>query len=406
MSFTPDGQGNIDTTIDIPDDLLVAGIHEIEFETSNGEKLLAYYANKPNLSLEEKRQIASTAGTDEFVSVAQTVSLDTARDITGVRLDINTNGDTGDFIVQLRGVENGEPNQTVYSEARKTAASINPYGTFDEFVFDPVVPALPNKEYAICLLTPNINSTVAVATLGGTDVDTGNIIASQPATGVLYTSSNGKAYTVEQNKDLKYQLLVANYTSTTKVVDLGTKNVSNVTDLMLLSDVELPDKDTSITYQITTPNEVVTVDRDKPILLNGSESGDFTVQATLTGTSTKSPVLFPNTLLALGTVETSNEYNSRKFKVPDSYTAKLVIEVFTVNSGASVQPRIEDTSEANYENMSLASAETLEDGWVKQTWEYVGATEVGTSNLASIQLALTGTVNSRVYVRDLRAWAE
>lgn len=72
-----------------------------------------------------------------------------------------------------------------------------------------------SKEYAFVIM-PEANSPdfrVWCAELGGTDVASGELIASQPAVGVMFVSSNDRTYRPIMNEDVKFNLYRAKYDS-------------------------------------------------------------------------------------------------------------------------------------------------------------------------------------------------
>ena len=137
-------------------------------------------------------------------------------------------------IVELREVDNLTGNITrrtlPYAKVELAAADINV--SDDASAPTPVYFPAPvyladETEYAI-LVGPagsNPNVTVWTAVLGETDIATGNRISSQPATGFLFSSANGRTFTPVQDEDLKFTAYYAQF-DTSSVGTLVVKNPS------------------------------------------------------------------------------------------------------------------------------------------------------------------------------------
>ena len=69
------------------------------------------------------------------------------------------------------------------------------------------------EQYAIVLkpIANNPNYAIWTARIGDEDINTGEKISAQPASGVFFASSNDKTWNAIQEEDLKYTLYVANF---------------------------------------------------------------------------------------------------------------------------------------------------------------------------------------------------
>jgi len=122
--------------------------------------------------------------------------------------------------VQIREMENGTISNKIvpYGSVNLGPDQINIDATGTNDVATPVIfPTsvyLDNEtEYAFVIM-PEANSPdfkVWCAELGGTDVKTGELIASQPAVGVMFVSSNDRTYRPIMNEDVKFNLYRAKY---------------------------------------------------------------------------------------------------------------------------------------------------------------------------------------------------
>jgi hypothetical protein len=403
MGLNVDINGNVTGTIELEDGDLLAGKHIIEIEGSSGTKAKGLYVNDPSASITDLRQTYISGSTDAFSPIAQTFSINEERDLIAVELDINASSGDDDVVVQIREVDNGFPSQEkILAEGRVSAASINPIGTFTRFNMNPPVPLLTDREYAIMVLTQNVDYTISISELGGIDIDTGNAIASQPNAGVLLTSSNGSTWTPEQGRDLKFKLIAAKYAVTEKTINLGNVAATDITDFMVMARTEISDKDSLVKFEITDPDSVsYVVDNNQVKSMTAKKTGNFNVKATLVGNSKKSPILYPNLELVLGEIKATGVYHSIGFKVPDSFDATVIIDAKTTGS-ANYQPAIEDTTVGNYVDLVLDSTQTLRDGYVRSTWKISSITEVDNLNISSVRItANSPTALSRIYMRNL-----
>lgn len=408
MAISVDANGNVTGSIELEDGDLLAGKHLIEIEGSSGTTVKGLYVNDPSASAIDVRQTYISGSTDAFAPIAQTFSVNEERDLVAVELDIDASSGTDDVVVQIREVDNGIPSQDkIVAEGRVAAANINAVGTFTRFDLNPVVALLNDREYAVMVLTNNTSYTISIAELGGIDLDTGNAIAKQPNAGVLLTSSNGSTWTPEQGRDLKFRLIAANYTATTKTIDLGNFAATDISDFMILARTEITDKDSQVEFIVTDPNNIeYTIDKDQRITMGSKKTGNFNVKAVLKGAPKKSPILYPNLELVCGEIRSTGEYNSIGFEVPDTFNATVIIDADTTGS-ANYVPYIEDTTAGNFTALTLDSTKVLKDGYVRSYWKASGITEVDNNNLSSVKIvANCPTVPSRIYMRNLIVYTD
>ena len=114
--------------------------------------------------------------------------------------------------VEIRNVIAGAPGQRVLPHSTKVLEPVDI--NVDEengsvpttFTFDSPVFVQEAQEYAVVLLTKSLAYRVWTAEMGAVDIETGAVIESQPALGVLYKSSNDSAWTPAQSEDLKFTL--------------------------------------------------------------------------------------------------------------------------------------------------------------------------------------------------------
>jgi hypothetical protein len=150
--------------------------------------------------------------------------------ITKLDLFFGKKSSTFPLTVQIREVENGFPTTTIVPYGSKTLqpSEINANNTSattaTSFTFDSPVFLTNNIDYAFTVI-PGGNSddfNLWVAKLGGTDIDTDELIDKQPASGMLFTSADNKTWSPIQSEDIKFKIHKANFTTST-----GTLYVEN-----------------------------------------------------------------------------------------------------------------------------------------------------------------------------------
>ena len=142
--------------------------------------------------------------------------------ITSVQLYFAYKDEASPVWVELRNVVAGAPGQRVLPHSRKVLEpSLVQTNSTDgttptKFLFDSPIYVQEGQEYAIVILTKSQNYRIWTAQMGEIDVYSGGVVASQPALGVLYKSSNGSSWTPTQNEDLKFTLNRAFFSTRTR----------------------------------------------------------------------------------------------------------------------------------------------------------------------------------------------
>lgn len=157
---------------------------------------------------------------------------DTVVMIPSVDLYFARKSDTNGCTVQIREVLNGYPSSTVlpYGSKHLSPSEITANNTSatekTTVSFDTPVILKTNTEYAL-VVKPDANDPdylVWISRTGETDVDTDFNIVQDTNAGVLFTSTNNKAWTPYQNENLKFTLYKANFTSSSGSVVLTNNN--------------------------------------------------------------------------------------------------------------------------------------------------------------------------------------
>jgi hypothetical protein len=114
--------------------------------------------------------------------------------------------------VEIRNTVAGTPGQQVLPHSRKVLEpnlvniDADKGITPTKFIFDSPVYVQEGQEYAIVILTKSLEYRLWTAQVGQTDSNTGGLVTSQPALGVMYKSSNDSSWTPTQAEDIKFTL--------------------------------------------------------------------------------------------------------------------------------------------------------------------------------------------------------
>ena len=125
--------------------------------------------------------------------------------------------------LSIRKVENDKPSANVIpnSIVVVNAADIvtsTTASTATSFTF-PVPVRLESGQYCFALSSDTKKHRVYVGELGGEDLTTNSIISKNPYSGVMFMSTNGVNWSIDQTRDIKFKLYRANVTSSSATVD-------------------------------------------------------------------------------------------------------------------------------------------------------------------------------------------
>jgi hypothetical protein len=125
--------------------------------------------------------------------------------------------------LSIRKVENDRPsanvitNSVVVVDASSIVTSANA-NIATSFTF-PVPVRLDSGQYCFALSSDTKKHRVYVGQIGGEDTATGSTISKNPYNGVMFMSTNGVNWSIDQTRDIKFKLYRANVTTSTATVD-------------------------------------------------------------------------------------------------------------------------------------------------------------------------------------------
>jgi hypothetical protein len=309
--------------------------------------------------------------------LAQTFQFDKNQFISSIGLYFCKNDGVSDVSVQIRGCDNGYPNQSCYAEAIIHAKDIktSTKGTVETKVtFDNPVFCEADTQYAICILSESTTTSMFYSELGGTDIRTNIQLLKNPYTaGMMFSSSNAIAWTAHQGNNLKFNIYGNTYSSDGCIYF---NEITNVTydRIMLMADVSTPDG-TSITWEYSTDDGKKWL----PItLFNDIELDDMIskvlLRATLKNATTVSPAILASSCYFIGFLNhDEGNYVSRNVVMDDTFThVKQSIAVLNPdNTHTSFGVYFAtDTDGSNWiAGQQSGNAKNLGGGWYRYTYE-------------------------------------
>ena len=302
--------------------------------------------------------------------------------------------------MQIRETAVGMPSQTVIAESYINPENININGTATRITWSPVF-CHAGQEYAIVLLTDDADTAVKVAELGKYDAVNRRWVTSQPyQVGVLLSSSNASTWTAHQNFDLTFRLLAAKFTEASHVIDLGKVTANNVSDLIVLTNVEKVAFDTNVEFILTgEEGEEIYLSDNLPLALRERMNGELTVKVALKGSREKSPVLYPGLQLVLGNILESGDYVTRSITAGSNTKITITYDALipgTAGVKAYVQKNVEVGEK--WQLVNLTTGKPIGENWVERTHVLTNFNASETR----VKLVLSGTVVYHPKVKNLR----
>jgi hypothetical protein len=168
-------------------------------------------------------------GSNDPISQTFTVNLGDQTEgvfITKMDLFFGRKSSTYPISLQIREVENGFPTPVILPFASKTlqvsevSANLTSANVATTFTFSSPVFLSNRKEYCFVVKPGGDNDEYALWTgeLGGTDVNTNELIHKQPSSGVMLTSANDRTWSAIQSEDIKFKMYRADFTTSVGLV--------------------------------------------------------------------------------------------------------------------------------------------------------------------------------------------
>ena len=415
-----DAAGKIELTFAIPSGI-PTGTRLVHAAGAAGSIAEALYVGEGTITAQTLRQVtlvtravqATVVNITNITNVtqsrstdplAQTWLLSEARQIVGsdVRIAAIGNADHG-IRLQLSGASDGVPTSEVEAQdyLPMTGVSVGDWMAARWAV--PVhVPAV--DERAIVILTDDASHALSIAKLGDV-IDNADgsqtVVAAQPSTiGVCLSSSNRRTWTPHNDRDLTHRIVAARYTATERVVELGTVDLVDVSDLVIRATTELPTNETSVVFRVVRASgEVTEVAAGQTIEFAEYITETVTIRAVLKGTATLSPILWPGVSVGLGRIRESGTYVTKAFQAKAAPATLRALAAAYLPAGSAMAAHY-DAADNDWSTLTLSETETLDGGWTEPAYETVGVTDP----TLRVRLTLTGGPAARPLIARPRAY--
>lgn len=389
------GASGISGTFVVPD-TLPAGTYEVTFTGAGGTIASAMFTGQGTLIERQINQVV----TRRADPLAQTFTLTEPVQATGVRLVYAAKG-TSDAVVQLRECSQGLPTSTVLAEGRVAASAIKTDGTATTVAWSPTL-LQAEREYAIVVFSDDDSAAVAVAALGGWDEHMPGWVTSQPyQVGVLLSSSNASTWTSHQDRDLRFELLAADYgaAGVTQQIDLGAAAVADATDLLIAAYANQPSADAECVFTLTLDDSsTYSVASGQVVELSERYSGNVAVTVALSGKRRLGAVLDPSVQLMAASVQTTGDYITPTVNADASSDLRVIYDAY-LPAGSGVQVHVQAAGEETWTLVPFLSSSSATAGVLELTHSLDA---IAAPDGLRVRLTLSGTHTARPYVTNLR----
>lgn len=413
-ALVADGTGRITGTFSIPADV-PAGSKAVIAKGQGGSEAASVFVGQGQIDITVMRRTITTTvsqrvirqqqnealqGNESDDPLAQTFILPEGRHLAGVDIKICNIGDPNNAIVlEIVTVENGIPTRDVVAQAfyDMHAAVI---GDWTAIRFAYPIWLSGGVEYAFVIKTDDGDHSIHTAKLGDFDADNQRPVASQPySVGTMLSSANARTWTPHQDEDITFRLIEAHFEPVMKTVDLGTFNAVDMSDLLIMAEVELPTAAASLHFEVELSDGSVTLLRPGQAWERQDYySGLVEVRAVLSGSATVSPVLFPVILAVAGKVAATGTYVSRAFQMGTAVDLIGWLKTF-IPTGSSISLEVDDGAN-NWTAMPQTAQSPLQDpGWIERRYAKAGHNANPTGR---VRLTLAGTPAARPMAYDFR----
>lgn len=294
--------------------------------------------------------------------LAQTFQFERDTTLTSVGAYFSAKDSTHNVLVQIRNVVNGYPGTTILAEKVLTPGQINiseNASTETKVTFDDPVLCSAGQQYAVVYLSDSDVHAMYVADLGQKDITSGVTVNKQPyLAGMLFSSSNGLAWTAHQSKNLKFKIYAAKFNAST-TVDFGEHTSLSADRLLLIADAITP-LGTTLTWQVSVDGGNYMPIREYSDLDLISVGSKARLRALITTTGNMSPVFTTDGLQLISfTTATTGSYIGRNVELAEPATSiKQTYEAY-IPSGCTVTPQFSYNGGTTWITPTQTSAEPI-----------------------------------------------
>ena len=387
---TADASGNYTATFTIPANI-PSGTKLVELTGSGGSKGFAYFTG-----INQKvTRVIRNLYRYHVDPLAQSFTLNEPRLVSGVEFWLENKG-ASNIRVEIREMSNGYPTTNTLASASLANESLTAQD-WNRAEFECPVYLDAGTEYAITILTDTADHTVGIAELGDWDANTGWVRSQVYSEGVLFSSSNAATWTPHQNADLAFRLLGAKFNNSKKIIELGSYDLTGVTDIMPLAEAAMTGSDTYVTFILKQGDvEITRMQPWQAISFDKTLSGEYILEAELSGDAKFSPILGRSPQLMTAKLANSANYISRAFACGANKRIMITTNEFMPhgsNIAISIMTGNDTWTEAEVsENTEIGS------GWVTRK-RFVNC-NAGTTR---IKIDLQGSASARPLLTSLSA---
>lgn len=397
-SLFANSSGILEGTFKIPKNI-TAGTKNVVARGKGGTIATGLFTGQGIIDVKVMRRTTTVKIWTQFDPQAQVFTPDETRQITGVDFHLCKIGNQNhDLVIDLVTTENGYPTADIQAQSFYSMKGAKTGWAEARYDVPLLVP--DDRLTAFVIKTDDADHSVSLAKLGDFDEEHQRYVSSHPyVTGPRFSSVNAQSWTAHQDEALAFRVLAARYTQTEKIVDLGTFDLVDCSDLQVRAAVELPSSDCSVLFEIERNNG--TIYQLLPFqLLSLSEyiSEKVRLRAILKGTEKLSPVLFAPIQLIAGKIHKEATYVTRAFAFGEKARLTSYIKTF-LPGGATFSLEMQLDNGA-FVPLKLDETEQLaEPLWTERKFN---SGDKGAKQ-ARLKLTLTGGPSARSMVRDFGA---
>ncbi|WP_208436010.1 DUF4815 domain-containing protein [Bartonella phoceensis] len=393
-----DSKGTLEGTFTIPQNI-TAGTKSVVARGKGGTMATGLFTGQGVIDVKVMRRTTTVKIWTKFDPQAQVFIPDETRQITGIDFHLCKIGNQNhDLVIDLVTTENGYPTADIQAQSFYSMKDAK-VGWAEARYEVPLL--IPNDRLtAFVIKTDDANHSVSLAKLGDFDKEHQRYVSSHPyVTGPRFSSVNAQSWTAHQDEALAFRVLAARYTQTEKLVDLGSFDLVDCSDLQVRAAIELPSSACSVIFEIERNNG--TIYQLLPFqLLSLTEyiSEKVHLRAILKGTEKLSPVLFAPVQLIAGKIHKEATYVTRAFAFGEK--ARLTSYIKTFLPGGSTLSLEMQLDDGAFSPLTLDETEQLSEPlWTEQ--KFMSSDK--TAKQARLKLTLTGGPSARSMASDFGA---
>ncbi|WP_375677988.1 DUF4815 domain-containing protein [Bartonella sp. AP72JLCBS] len=391
-------KGTLEGTFTIPQNI-TAGTKNVVARGKGGTIATGLFTGQGVIDVKVMRRTTTVKIWTQVDPQAQVFTPDATRQITGIDFHLCKIGNQNhDLVIDLVTTENGYPTADIQAQSfySMKGAKLG----WAEARYDVPLLVMDDRLTAFVIKTDDADHSVSLAKLGDFDAEHQRYVSSHPyVTGPRFSSVNARSWTAHQDEALAFRVLAARYTQTEKIVDLGTFDLVDCSDLQIRAAIELPSSECSVIFEIERNNG--TVYQLLPFqLLSLTEyiSEKVKLRAILKGTEKLSPVLFAPVQLIAGKIHKEATYVTRAFAFGEK--ARLTSYIKTFLPGGATFTLEMQLDDGAFVPLTLEETEQLSEPlWTERKF----VSHDKTAKQARLKLTLTGGPAARSMVSDFGA---